>query len=210
MRKLFLTLVGVLLLFAVPVQAQDEYPAVEAYGGYNYMRADISKDVADLIGVSRHRTAHGFLLGLVGNPHRNFGIEGEFSGHWFDVTIPAAVAMTPDDVTVDFRHLLFMAGPRIAGRWERATPWAHTLLGFAHTRGSVSGVGSDSNTNFAWAIGGGVDVNASRNVAVRLIQVDYILIKFDVDEVAGFPVDGSRNLHNFRIAFGIVIKAAHR
>ena len=63
-----LCLVGV----TVPALAQD-YPKGEIFAGYSYLRADLIAD---------HVNAHGFLVSVTGNLHKNFGIEGEIGGHY--------------------------------------------------------------------------------------------------------------------------------
>ena len=61
----------------------------------------------------------------------------------------------------------FMAGPKVASRQGQMTPWAQVLVGAASLSGSVFGIG-DSETDFAWAPGGGVDFNVQNSFGVRL------------------------------------------
>jgi hypothetical protein len=49
------------------------------------------------------------------------------------------------------------------------------------------------------ALGGGVDVNTSTHVAIRAVQVDYVLV-----QASG--AGASETLHNARISAGIVFK----
>jgi opacity protein-like surface antigen len=88
-------------------------------------------------------------------------------------------------------------------------PFAHALAGVAHARNSVefNGVAcapavvlglcspaTESETGFAAAFGGGLDIRASDRISIRAIQVDYNPTKlFDSTQ------------HNFRIGVGIVI-----
>lgn len=51
----------------------------------------------------------------------------------------------------------------------------------------VSALGTRA-TSFAWNLGGGVDLQLTRNVAVRLLAKDYIS-RFDTEEATGFDVD---------------------
>jgi opacity protein-like surface antigen len=174
MRKLLL-IVFLLLFSSIPAFAQQvsEYPRGEFFGGFNYQRLDI--DVT-------HEDAYGWHVAANGNLHRNFGIVGEISGAYGSIA------------GVDFQNYTFMGGPRVFGRYERATPFAHALFGFNHI------TNGDSSTDFAWGVGGGVDVNINDTWAWRVAQVDYIQVR--VDE-AGL---GEFTSHNFRISTGIVAK----
>jgi hypothetical protein len=63
----------------------------------------------------------------------------------------------------------------------------------------------DSNTEFAMAIGGGVDVNLGERFAIRAVQFDYVPIHTDVN--ARLTQTGSSSwLHNTRFQFGFVFK----
>jgi len=65
---------------------------------------------------------------------------------------------------------------------------------------AASLVGTDA-TSFAWNVGGGVDLQLSRNVGVRLMAKDYIS-RFDSREAVGFDVE-SRQAHNWGITLGL-------
>lgn len=173
--KKFIPLLFLLLITATPALAQqiDEYPRLEGFIGYSYLYADLIVD---------HDSAHGFAASLSGNLHRNFGITGDVTGHWGTFT------------GVDFQNYTFLTGPRVTGRFERVTPYAHTLVGFANTRTL-----GDSDNNFAWVGGGGLDVNATKEVAIRVAQLDYLFIRASAGNLSG-------NSHSFRLSSGIVIR----
>ena len=175
MKKLVLIL-GLLSLFTGPAWAQnDGYPRAEVFVGYSYLRPDL---------LIRHDSAHGFEISVTGNPHKNIGIEGGLTEHYGKVS------------DIKFSNHLLLFGPRVAGRYDKVTPWAHALLGLAHTRA----VG-ESDNNFAFAIGGGLDANAHKNVTIRVVQADYILIRVKISEL---DIEG--NSHNLRLSFGVVFK----
>ncbi|MCI0628126.1 MAG: porin family protein [Acidobacteria bacterium] len=163
------------LVFALPLSAQDDYPKVEVFGGYSYANLDLS---------GNRDSAHGWHASITGNPHKNFGLEGDVSGHYGSL------------FGSDYQSYLLMVGPRVAGRFDKVTPWGHTLVGVNHFRPS----GLTNENSLAWAVGGGVDINANERVAVRMIQLDYFLV--NLDSVAL----GNDNLHNMRLSFGVVLK----
>jgi opacity protein-like surface antigen len=166
-------LTGFAMLWASPVWGQDNYPRAEVFAGYSYANADLIFD---------RENTHGFHVSGAGNFHRNVGLEVDFSGHFKDI------------FGINVSNYLLMGGPRFTSRYERATPFVHALFGLAHTRA----LGASSN-NFAMALGGGVDVNTSTHVAIRAVQVDYVLV-----QASG--AGASETLHNARISAGIVFK----
>jgi hypothetical protein len=85
-------------------------------------------------------------------------------------------------------HYLF--GPRYSWRKERATLFGHFLLG-----GNSLRAAGGSTSGFAFGMGGGVDYNATRKIAIRGFQVDYI-----PSRLAGTW------FHDFRIGAGVVFK----
>jgi opacity protein-like surface antigen len=174
MKKAIL-LLSILLLATTPALAQQvsEYPRVEGFVGYSYLYADLLVD---------HDSAHGFAGSLSGNLHRNFGLTGEITGHWGTFA------------GEDYQNYTFLGGPRLTGRFERATPFAHALFGFANTRAA-----GESDNNFAMALGGGLDVNATKEIAIRVAQLDYLFIR-------GSAGGLSENSHSFRVSTGVVIR----
>jgi opacity protein-like surface antigen len=100
----------------------------------------------------------------------------------------------------------YLFGPQFTYRGnEHVTPFFHVLLGGAHQSSSqsssqgssVSGISTSANA-FAFAPGGGLDVNVSPHIAIRVAQVDYLLTKFKDDE------DNRQN--NVRVSAGIVFR----
>jgi opacity protein-like surface antigen len=172
--KKFLLTAGMVLFFTIPVLGQDgAYPRGEVFAGFSYLNADL---------LVVRETGYGFDLNAVGNPHPNVGIEVDFSAHYVDL------------LGVDFQEYLLMAGPRVAGRFEKVTPFAHALFGLSHARAL-----GESESDFAMAFGGGLDVNVHENVAIRVIQADYVLV---IVSEAGI----SENSHNVRVSAGVVFK----
>ncbi len=92
----------------------------------------------------------------------------------------------------DFNSHSFLFGPQLTYRGnDRVTPFAHVLIGAVHH----SGGGIFSNTAFATAFGGGVDVKLKGPVAARLIQVDYIMTRFN-----------GQTQNDARLSFGLVFR----
>jgi hypothetical protein len=191
MRKI---LFGVFLVMVAPLaaMAQQEYPRAEVFGGYSYFRAN--PDGFNL---------NGWNASVTGNLTNWFGLEADFSGHYgspkeFGFTIPM----------VDITSYTYMGGPRLAYRTESVTPFAHFLIGAARASTGAFGA-SISDSSLATVIGGGIDINLGRSIAVRAIQADYLMTRFKTAPqifLSGF--DERQN--NFRLSVGIVIKLGNK
>ena len=79
-------------------------------------------------------------------------------------------------------------------------PFIQGGAGAITQRVSASIAGTDA-TSFAWNVGGGVDLQFSRNVGLRLMAKDYIG-RFDTREAIGFDVDNDYT-HNWGITVGL-------
>jgi opacity protein-like surface antigen len=116
----------------------------------------------------------GFDVSATSNLNRWFGVTADFSGHYYR----------------DFKVHSFLFGPKITYRGgSRINPYLHSMLGAV--RLSESG----SNTVFGWASGGGIDVQVHKNLAIRAIDVTYLLLR-----------DHGYNSHNGRLSSGIVLR----
>jgi len=182
-------LLGLIFILMVPFAAlaQPEYLAAEVFGGYSYFRA-----------TPEDYNLNGWNASVAGNITDWFGIEGDFSGHYghprndFGRSIP----------NLNINQHNFMAGPKLSYRAGSITPFAHFLIGAARVN-SLSGDPAD--WALATVIGGGVDINLSRSVAVRVAQADWLRTQF---KTGPFPED--RRQDNFRFSAGIVLKLGLR
>lgn len=186
MRKLYL-LFSLLILAAVPSRAQ-EFPRVEVFGGYSYTNNEVllQNERSDL---------HGFNINAAYNFNEHFGVVFDFAGHFGDENIPNPSANGPSFLDIGVDNYTYMGGPRYTYRkFERFTPFAHALFGVQNTRW----IGA-SETNFAYAVGGGLDVNINKHFAIRLVQAEFLGVNFDDSVDFG-------NTTNFRYSSGIVFK----
>jgi opacity protein-like surface antigen len=154
--------------------AQDHSKA-EVFGGYQWTNVDFGS------GTDR-QNFNGWDAALTGYFNKNFGITADFSGAYKSIS------------GADVKLHSFMFGPTFRAPMEKATPFFHALFGGAHASGSALGVSASENA-FAYAIGGGVDVNAGKNFAIRIAQFDYLGTRFS-----------SENQKNFRYSAGVVFK----
>lgn len=206
------------ILLSVGVFAQtdsDEYNKSEFFVGYSNQQ----------VGNRNRRTFNGFEASYVRNVNRYFGVKGDFSAAYqnantnFFVVADKIVAGNSTTTTLatvngDFKSSVynFLGGVQVKDNSSQARlkPFGHALVGAAHTRSKTKNVEcvsvcsnltldtrdfSSSDTGFAGAFGGGLDVKINDRIDFRAIQVDYN------------PVyAGSRLNNNFRFGIGLVFK----
>jgi hypothetical protein len=173
MRKLIglVGLLGLTLLLALPAAAQ-ETPKAEVFVGYSLFRPE-----------SAGFNQHGFLLSGAGNFNNWLGVAGEFSAHFHKES----------GVNTNAEILAF--GPRFSIRKaKRVTPFIHILFGVARFE-----VASFNDTGFAMVAGAGLDIKVNDVVALRPVQIDYVLDR----------VGGSTG-HNGRYSAGITFRFGNK
>jgi opacity protein-like surface antigen len=169
--KRWALLLGIVLIFSAAASAQ-EYPKAEVFGGYSFARLSASGVDVNFNGGS---------ASLSYNPNDWLGLVADFGGYHGGVDFGNGNVYT------------YLFGPKFARRSGRWTPYVQTLFGGAHASGEVSCdggpearprpqqgfvCGSGSLNSFAMTLGGGVDVNASDHVGIRLIQAEYLRTHF--------------------------------
>jgi len=171
-----------------PRPAQDlmgtEAPKVDLFFGYSYVRA-IPGDGLD--GFDNH----GGTASAAFNLNRWFGVVADFGGYRFTEVL---------GVPVRGNIFTYLFGPRFSYRQNnRLTPFAQILFGGARISATFAGISGSENA-FAMTAGGGVDLNVHRNVAIRIVQTEYLLSRFT-------GLSGSREIqNNIRMSTGIVFR----
>ncbi|MEP6642853.1 MAG: outer membrane beta-barrel protein [Acidobacteriaceae bacterium] len=167
--------IGFALLFgmlSLAAAAQESAPKGEFFGGYQYTKYDGGTN------------ANGWDTAVTGNLNRWLGVTGDFSGAYNSQN------------GVSFHDYLYTVGPVVSLRTNKAfTPYAHFLAG--GSRASFSGLGlTGSNSGFAMMFGGGVDIAATRHVAIRAAQLDWLSLRSN----------GVSDNNNLRITTGLVFR----
>jgi hypothetical protein len=207
MKRVVLVLLAPLLTMFASAQSN---PKFEVFGGYslehisacgasqgrNYLFLPCSM-IED--GFSTPDTYNGWTASLTRYFYKFVGVTADFTGHYGTTT------ESGDGTSSAFTsRYSYMFGPAVALRTKRSgTLFAHALFGgVSNNFGNVPGGAFHGNnpnyTQFAWAVGGGFDINASPRLAVRLAQLDYERV--NVYSGVEPAVDG------FRYATGIVVK----
>ena len=209
MEKLvpFLSVI-VLMCATASALAQDttsnEHPKFEFFAGYSALGEANSQGInfgptASVISEhANYQAWPGFEASIIGNLSKRFGIKGDFSAHFknqsdrgtFDACTPACTTVT-QDLQLKTRVYNFLAGPEFKARNStRFTPFAYALAGVAHTSATFTSPGPTvnllfkrSDNSFAMALGGGLDIRASKRVSFRAMM-DYNPV-FINDSVTG-------------------------
>lgn len=206
----------------------------EFFGGFTHERVQNADNVSTFTsnssnvnissGFNNRFGTNGFDAegtGYFGGGKSTIGITGDISGTYRTENSSFTATGVNGNFTNSLQFYNFLGGPQYKFRSSRRVePFARVLFGVAHVRNNVTSQTTtttgtttttasnsfrDSTTDFAMAIGGGIDVGVSDRVAVRVIQFDYNPVFQRDRTVGGFNITGQRQ-DNYRFAFGFVFK----
>jgi len=189
--------IAVLFLFASLAAAQDQpAPKWELFGGYSYWNP----------GADVHGQLPGALLPLSSrlesNP-RGAGASATYIfNRWFGLTLDAStnwgsgektLARRIDDAA--FANISF--GPKFTYRTKHFTPFFEVLVGDHRLTPDAF----HDIDKLGLMVGGGLDVNVSRHIALRLIRADYVASNYRF----GPTTIPSTDLRGVRLETGLVL-----
>ena len=228
--KRLVTLVTLILVSTITALAQDDYKRFEFFGGYSALRLDNlagdtgSPQVDEVLG--EKQTLRGFNLAGVYNFHKYVGAKFDYSLHLREDNFTRPLGSGTIDTTLQN----ILGGIQVKNNMEDGPtfkPFGHALFGVAVQKVDVDSPNlpavfgiSDFHTNetsFAMAFGGGLDIKLNNRFDVRIVQVDWNIIKRG-DQQTGivlaptpfqtvgtpFFIPGTRQ-DNLRLSIGIVI-----
>jgi opacity protein-like surface antigen len=194
MRKLLL-LFAILLVCAPAGFAQSDYSHWEFFIGYAHERANNGADRLDVRGravnangttrrvdfVSDRIPYNGATTEIVANVTRHIGLVGNFSATFANTDFVDSLSGGAFHARVS-RYLL-LGGPRYNFRNSSPfIPYAHALFGVARYQAKFRNhdftCPDTTETAFAMALGGGLDIRASKHIDVRAGQIDYVPVFF--------------------------------
>ena len=168
-------MIAVQFMFATFASAQDQpAPKWELFGGYSYLypHADIHGQLPGALlplpGTRLESNPRGIGISATYNFNNWFGLTLDTSTHWGsgESTLPHRI----DDAA--FSNLSF--GPKVTFRHEHFAPFVEVLVGdhrlMPDAFHDIDKVGL--------MLGGGLDVNLFRHVALRVIRVDYVMSSY--------------------------------
>ena len=172
---------------ATAQQASASVPQVEVSGDYSYVRANGSSSAGAF-------NLNGGSGSLAYNVTEHFGLVADFGAYRFHGLPPG----------LDSTMYTYLFGPRLTiRRFSRVAPFAQVLLGGGRLNANAVGVSAGEN-GFAMAVGGGLDVPFGRHLAIRALQTEYLLTRFDRSD------GSSATQNNLRVSAGIVFHFGSR
>ncbi|MBA2503728.1 MAG: porin family protein [Pyrinomonadaceae bacterium] len=228
MRKLLFSMLLIVCCAGIGFAQNDDDSRAEFFIGYSNLQFDTTLSQEDFDGIDEdfdssffddRVSLNGVNASVTGYFTRRFGITGDFSYH-----------QRSDNENIEgtnfearTRVLNFLAGPQVKFRnASRVEPFVRAMAGVTNTRvrfssdfdgsevGFVPDDFTDSQTNFALGLGGGLDVRVNDRVSIRAFQVDYnpvFLRNRDIDFGSGVSETfEGRRLDNVRFSFGVVFK----
>jgi opacity protein-like surface antigen len=231
-RKLSL-LTLLTLLCALPASAQtaagdDRRP--EFFVGYSNLQAEglperdtTTGSFSDTL-FGERSGLHGVNVEATGYLTPRFGLTGDFS---FNQRSRGFTPTGGGSGDIDTRVFNVLGGPQVRfPNQTRATPFLRSLFGVANTRfsvastvpvaagGSTTSSFSTNATDFAMALGGGLDVRLNDRVGLRVFQLDYnpvflrdrsISVLGGVGALQPTRLESNRQ-DNIRLGFGVTFK----
>jgi Outer membrane protein beta-barrel domain len=196
-------LLAVIALVVLSASAQDRF---EIFGGYSYLQ--FSPTIAGT-------PARGFNGGGAGATLyflKILGIKADFMAYGnttFTATYSGPV-VTPHSGTYTAQGDMFtyLFGPEIRIPIPKVRPFGEALFGGSQTNAYVNlsnainqaGLNVGSQHPFTLALGGGLDVDAGKRLAIRLGEFDYVLTRYHN------PLTNNSSQNNFRYCGGLILK----
>ena len=142
------------------VGPRGNFPRFEILEAYSYLNVDTAGHPTS------GRNFNGWESSATYNPNGWIGVEMDVSAH-DQFNCGGVTGLT-------CKQLSFLGGPKLAYRSSRTTIFTHGLFGGDHVSSGFLGL-SRPEVESALAVGGGLDYAATRQLSIRVAQVDYLL-----------------------------------
>jgi outer membrane protein OmpA-like peptidoglycan-associated protein len=177
-------------------------PRVEWFMGYSYLRA-----MPELATGNRLVYLNGGSTSLAFNFNRYFGIVGDLGGFNDSRLLLNGAGASVNDQVDQGTVFTYMGGPRLSFRYDRVTPFVQVLAGDIYASSiKISGCFGDctllpSANALALTAGGGLDIRIDHRLALRLVQAEYMMTRFD-----NLNTGSTANQNEMRISTGLVFR----
>jgi peptidoglycan-associated lipoprotein len=179
------TSVLVIFGFDGAATAQEVYtPKYEAGVSYSWLHVNSAN-------YDYQRTGNGGSGYFEYNLNKTLGLVADFGGYANTRT------------GIDEKLLTYMFGPRFNWRHSRLNPYAQFLFGGGY---AWSGPTSTTQNAFATAAGGGLDYSLTKRIAIKPIQVEYVMTQFDSARLGGATRSFGSHQNDVRYSAGIVFR----
>ena len=175
---------------AAKAQEVPAVPALELYGGYDYIRFNVNANVSGQPPSAIYNGSGGSGQ-LEYNANDWFSVLGNVGGFW---------ATRSNNHSVAGAGIPYLFGPRLALRRRRVIPFAQILAGGIATSSGIAYFGWQNN--FAMSAGGGLDLRFARHFSFRPVQAEFLMTRIP---------DGLHNQqNNFRFSTGVSLLLGRR
>jgi len=139
------------------------------------------------------RTGNGGSGYLEYNLNKTIGLVGDFGGYANTRT------------GINDKALTYLFGPRFNWRHARLNPYVQFLFGGAYAWAGPNG-NSNTQNSFATAAGGGLDVKWTDHIAIKPIQIEYVMTQFDSAPLGGSTTRFGDHQNDLRYSAGVVFQ----
>src|SRR6267143_2871595 len=165
-------------------------PRYEIAGMYDYINFAPGDPFANF-------NTHGGSASFTYNASKWLGLTGELAGYDFKRNL---FPLTGSNIDTNGSLITYLFCPRLNLRkFDHFVPFGEFLVGGAN--GGIELVGVSSQSAFAMAAGGGIDMVLTKNLAWRVAQLDYLMASF-----SGPAVTATGRQNNFRAGTGLVLR----
>jgi hypothetical protein len=179
-------------------------PRVEWFIGYSYLRA-----IPELAAGNRLVYLNGGSTSIAFNFNRHLGLVGDFGGFDDSKLLLTGTGQPSSAVNSSGTAYTYLFGPRFSYRTRRITPFAQVLFGGIHASevtvsSACSGAGCallPSENSFALTAGGGLDLNVHHHFAIRIVQAEYLMTRFE-----NLSTGAKASQNDMRISAGLVFR----
>ena len=176
-------------------------PKVDIFLGYSYVRAVPTMAVGN-----RVVWMNGGSASIAYNFNRHWGIVADVGDYTnSQIQFTGAYNSTIDVNEANGGVLSYLFGPRLSFRHERFTPFVQALFGGVHASEidiancTFSCILLPEENVFAMTAGGGLDVKVRRHFAIRIIQAEYMMTRFQ-----NYDTGTTAMQNDMRLSSGIV------
>src|SRR3984885_719726 len=180
-------ILGTLLTSGVVLCAQEvAVPKYEVGLSYSWLHVNSAN-------FDYQRTGNGGSGYFDYNLNRTIGLVGDFGGYVNTRT------------GINDKALTYLLGPRFNWRHSRLNPYVQFLFGGAYAWAGPTG-NSNTQNAFATVAGGGLDVKWTEHIAIKPIQVEYVMTQFDSAPLGGSTMSFGGHQNDIRYSAGVVFQ----
>jgi opacity protein-like surface antigen len=184
-------------------QTQGGVNRIEFFGGYSHSRVDTTLDSDDFEeDIGGRFGANGVNISVTANFTKYIGAKVDYAHHQKreDFVFDA------EEYELKYTNDTIMGGIQVKNNAKdgpRLKPFFHGLAGISRQKLALTTFDiSEGQSNFTFAVGGGLDIRVHKNVDIRVFQIDYNPTYIKDFEIDGSEING-RLQNNFRFGFGI-------